>query len=372
MPFKTLKMPEEHGGQKPIEGKEPETQPEIEKSEESPSPEEESRVPDRFKMEKEPLQQRYMTRDKTMYCTICNKQIEKYGRRKEDFKKPGWVFCPKHGWIQEGIHDKEVVSELPVRLSIEEVPEEHGEQETSLEEKESEILYKIEKPETFPMPEEEQREADLSDERELRTADLPIGGINVVRNKSISIGIIFTVIFITLLLTFTLGYFAWKNSSSESLRIKSLRALVQKEGLTTQVQSQASTPPQESVLVERSTEEVKSDASAPPQEAVPQGGNAEPTEKIKVKPSQFQKTLHEIFTVQVGAFTDVSYAKSLKKRLDKKGYKIYITSSNLKKGGKIYKVWTGKFSNREKAETFAAKMTKIEDIQTFVTLWKKQ
>lgn len=365
-------MPEEHREQETIEGNDPETQPEIEKSEESPTPEEESRVPDRFKMEKEPLQQKYMTGDKTMYCTICNKQIEKYGRRKEDFKKPGWVFCPKHGWIQEGIYDKEVVSELPVRLSIEEVPEEHGEQETSLEEKESEILYEIEKPETFPMPEEKQRETDLSDERELRTADLPIGEINVVRNKSISIGIIFTVIFITLLLAFTLGYFAWKNSSSESLRIKSLRALVQKEGLTTQVQSQASTPPQKSILVERSTEEVKSDASAPPQEAVPQGGNAEPTEKIKVKPLQFRKTLHEIFTVQVGAFTDVSYAKSLKKRLDKKGYKIYITSSNLKKEGKIYKVWTGKFSNREKAETFAAKITKIEDIQTFVTLWKKQ
>jgi cell division septation protein DedD len=281
------------------------------------------------------------------------------------------VFCPKHGWIQEGIHDKEVALEQPLRLSIKEVPEEHEEQEMSLEGKESEMLYEIEKPETFPMPEEEQWETDLSDKRELKTADLLIGRVNVVRNKSTSISIIFTVIFIVLLLSSTLGYLAWKNSSSESLRIKSLRALVQKEGLTMQVQSQASTTPQESVLVERSTEEVKSVTSVPPQEAVPQSGNAEPTEKTKVKPSQFQKPSHEIFTVQVGAFTDVFYAKSLKKRLDKKGYKIYITSSNSKEG-KLYKVWTGKFSTRQKAESLAAKITKTESIQAFVILWKKQ
>ncbi|MEW6002004.1 MAG: SPOR domain-containing protein [Nitrospirota bacterium] len=36
-----------------------------------------------------------------MYCPICDKPIEKYGRRKTDLKKPDWVFCPIHGWMKE-------------------------------------------------------------------------------------------------------------------------------------------------------------------------------------------------------------------------------------------------------------------------------
>jgi nitrite reductase/ring-hydroxylating ferredoxin subunit len=455
------------------EENDPETQPEIEKTEALFIPEEEeSKVPDRSKTEKEPLQDKLMTRDKTMYCTICNKQIEKYGRRKEDFRKHGWIFCPKHGWIQEGIHDKEVVSEQPVRLSVEEVPEEHGEQENPLEGKDSEILperetpeessmiekelknnlnkatdktmycticnkqiekygrrkedfrkhgwifcpkhgwiqegihdkgggaelpvrFSIEEvpeehgeqefmevnepdmlsesdiPETLPMLEEEQLE-DLSIERELRMTDLPIDGKIVTRNKSTFISIIISAVFVTVLASFTLAYLVWKSPSNKSLEIKSLKAIVQNEGLTKQVQSQASTPPQESVLVEKHTEEVQSQTSSPPQEAVSRSGKTKSTEKTEVKPLQSQKPSREIFTIQVGAFTDISYAKSLRKRLNRKGYHTYITSSKSKNGGRLYKVWTGKFSNREKTETLSAKIIKTEGIQTFVTPWQKQ
>ena len=359
--FSIEEVIEKHGErEKSLDGKESEILRESEKPETSPM------------IEKELKDDMNKATDRTMYCTICNKQIEKYGKRKEDFKKSGWVFCPKHGWIKEGIHDKEMVSEQPVRFSIEEVIEKHGEQEKSLDRKESEILRESEKPEISAMQEEEQLETDLFIEREIKTADLPIGERNIVRNKSISIGIIISAIFVTVLASLIVGYFAWKSSLNKSLEIKSLRTFVQNERLTKQVQSQASPPPQESVLAEKAPGEVKSQTSTPLQEAVPQSEKAETTEKAKIKLSQSQKPSQAIFTVQVGAFTDVSYAKSLKKRLDKKGYHTSITSSKSKKEGRLYKVWTGKFSNRETAETLSAKITKTEGLQTFVTSWKKQ
>ena len=370
-------MQEEHREQgNPIEENEPETLSEMERSEASLTPEkEESKGPDRFKKEIEKkASQTYknVTGDRTMYCTICNKQIEKYGKRKEDFKKPGWVFCPKHGWIKEGIHDKEMVSEQSVKFSIEEVLEKHGEQEISLDGNESEILRESEKPEISTVLDEEQLETDLFLEGKIKTGDLPIRERNIVRNKSTSIGIIISATFVTVLVSLIVGYFVWKSSSNKILEIKSLRTLVQNERLTKQVQSQASPPPQESVLAEKSPEEVKSETSTQLQEPVPQSGNAETIEKAKIKPPQSQKPSQAIFTVQVGAFTDVSYAKSLKKRLDKKGYHTYITSSKTEKDGMLFKVWTGKFSSRETAETLSAKITATEGLQTFVTSWKKQ
>src|SRR4030065_521099 len=91
------------------------------------------------------------------YCTICNKQLEQYGRRKEDFKKLGWVFCPKHGWIQEGIYIKERNLEKPLRLSIEEVQEDHDEKEKLLKKEEFKILPEIKTTKEFPVQEEKQQ-----------------------------------------------------------------------------------------------------------------------------------------------------------------------------------------------------------------------
>jgi cell division protein FtsN len=370
-------MQEEHKEEgNPLEENKPEILSEMERAEASlNTKEEKSKDPDIFKkeIEKEVSQNdKSIMGDRTMYCTICNKQIEKYGRRKEDFKKSGWVFCPKHGWIKEGIHDKEIASEQPLRFSIEEVTEKQGEEEISSDKKESEMLRESEKPEISPRLEEKQLETDLFIERETKTADLPIGERNIVRNKSTSIGIIISAIFVTVLVSLIFGYFAWKSSSDKFLEIKSLKALVQNERLTKQVQSQASPPPQESVLAEKFPEEVKSQTSTPGQEAVPQSEKTETIEKAKIKPSQSQNPLQAIFTVQAGAFSDVSYAESLKKRLEKKGYHTYITSSKSKGGGMLYKVWMGKFSNRKTAENLSAKITATEGVQTFVTLWKKQ
>jgi len=83
------------------------------------------------------------------------------------------------------------------------------------------------------------------------------------------------------------------------------------------------------------------------------------------KPSE--EPLAVIFTVQVGAFKNASYAETRMAWLKEKGYSAYITFSGSKEGGKLYKVCTGKFAEREKAKTLSEKIRNSEGLQTFVT-----
>jgi cell division septation protein DedD len=96
--------------------------------------------------------------------------------------------------------------------------------------------------------------------------------------------------------------------------------------------------------------------------------DGQPEEFIN-RTSQTQKTQIEIYTVQVGAFTNIAYAQELRNKLDKKGYNSYISTQTSNKEGKLHKVWIGKFSSREKAGSFSVKITQAEGIQAFVTLW---
>jgi septal ring-binding cell division protein DamX len=73
-----------------------------------------------------------------------------------------------------------------------------------------------------------------------------------------------------------------------------------------------------------------------------------------------------VFTVQVGAFKNSSYAEYLMAYLKKKGYSVYITLSGSKEGEKLYKVCIGKFIEREKAKILSEKIKNSEGIQTFV------
>ncbi len=88
-----------------------------------------------------------------------------------------------------------------------------------------------------------------------------------------------------------------------------------------------------------------------------------PLKKLS-KPPEVLKT---VFTVQVGAFKNVSYAQSLKKVLNKKGYHTYIILT--KKKGNLYKVFIGRFSDRKKAKALAEKIKNTEGCQAFVTTW---
>lgn len=58
----------------------------------------------------------------------------------------------------------------------------------------------------------------------------------------------------------------------------------------------------------------------------------------------------------------------MKTKLEKKGYKTYITlSTNKKKHEKIYKIRTGEFDDKKEAEMLALKLKKTEGLNAFVT-----
>jgi hypothetical protein len=99
--------------------------------------------------------------------------------------------------------------------------------------------------------------------------------------------------------------------------------------------------------------------------------NAEVKKEIQKEspqpPKPSEEPLAVIFTVQVGAFKNSSYAEALTAWLKEKGYSAYITLSESKEGDKLYKVCIGKFIEREKAKTLSEKIRNSEGLQTFVT-----
>ncbi|MEW6002752.1 MAG: tetratricopeptide repeat protein [Nitrospirota bacterium] len=93
----------------------------------------------------------------------------------------------------------------------------------------------------------------------------------------------------------------------------------------------------------------------------------EERKEIKRKSSKSEKKSVTIFTVQVGAFRNVTSAKTLKSRLDEKGYDTYITLSGSKEGERLYKVYIGIFVARNKAEALSEKIRNRDGIKAFVT-----
>ena len=188
--------------------------------------------------------------------------------------------------------------------------------------------------------------------------------IGVSRNEFI-ISLIISAIFIIVLSFSVLKYFVWKNSTNKISESKSLETSFQKEEPIKEIQSQASTQLKEQVL-ETTIEQVESSVAAPHEEAVSQGKKKVPKEKRQKKLLQPLKPSKAMFTVQMGAFSDFSHAKSLKGRFNKKGYNAYITSSTTAEG-KFYKVCIGRFTEREKAKTLSEKIRSSEGLETFVT-----
>jgi cell division septation protein DedD len=93
------------------------------------------------------------------------------------------------------------------------------------------------------------------------------------------------------------------------------------------------------------------------------------TENKSVRePSRSKNPLKGIFIIQAGTFSDFSHAKSLRKRLDDRGFNAYIILSESKNGQNLYKVCMGKFINKEDADTLSKKINNRENMQTFVTL----
>jgi hypothetical protein len=97
-----------------------------------------------------------------------------------------------------------------------------------------------------------------------------------------------------------------------------------------------------------------------------EGKETKEVRETKEKSLQPQKPLEPLFTVQVGAFKNASYAESRMAWLKEKGYSAHMTLSG-SKGEKLYKVCIGRFTEREKAKTLSEKIRNSEGLQTFVT-----
>jgi cell division septation protein DedD len=167
-------------------------------------------------------------------------------------------------------------------------------------------------------------------------------------------GIIIVIILIPVSLSFILGYFVGKSTMKENSGVKQSQEI---QNSTSQpVETQSPEPIQSQVSESEAGKDIQS---------------AESPKKAVREAQQVQKPSATFYTVQVGAFKNAADADALKKKLEKKGYKISMTISESKKEGALYKVWVGKFRTREEAEALSMKIKKTESLQAFVTVKKE-
>jgi cell division protein FtsN len=174
----------------------------------------------------------------------------------------------------------------------------------------------------------------------------------------ISKGLIIAVIIFTSSASFILGYFVGKNVPKKASETK----------LPLENRQEKNTLPEE--ILSQYTVQPKS--VAPAGEKGVQKEIKEVEKKVPKDSQQPQKQTKIVYTVQVGAFKDAPDAESLKAKLDKKGFKTYVTPSESKKEGRLYKVWIGEFNTRKEAEILSQKIKKSERLQAFVILKKEE
>jgi hypothetical protein len=194
-----------------------------------------------------------------------------------------------------------------------------------------------------------------------------INKTGIIREKSIVIGITISGISIIGLSLFMLNYFVWKGPTNKIPESKPLKTPLQREEPIEEIQPKIPLPFKEPVLTETFTEQIQSQTLAPHEEVISQSEERKPIENKKDKLLQHTKPSKTIFTIQVGAFSDFSNAKSLKAMLNKKGYNAFVTFPS-RKEGRLYKVSIGKFNDRKKAESLCEKIKKTEGFQAFITL----
>jgi cell division septation protein DedD len=170
-------------------------------------------------------------------------------------------------------------------------------------------------------------------------------------------------ILITSSLSFTLGYFVGK----------SFQPPVVNQTTVIPVQESAEQKNIESEKKEALVQQPEQTQKPQETQQTVKAQQAQETQKTKetkqtTETKETKKTLKtRKYTVQTGAFNDISDANALKSRLDKKGYKTYIAPTETKTHKKLYKVMVGDFVTRKEAEVLSIKIKKAEGLKTFVT-----
>lgn len=175
-------------------------------------------------------------------------------------------------------------------------------------------------------------------------------------------GFIIIAIFITSSLSFTLGYFVGKSVRppvvNQTSAITQQNSTEQKNPVM--YEKGTVNPQPEQIQEHRETQETQQTVEIPKTQEIQQTQETQSSKETKGTPKARK------YTVQAGAFKGVSDANALKARLDKKGYKTYITLET-KNHKKLYKVRIGDFATRKEAEILSIKIKKSEGLNTFVT-----
>ena len=194
--------------------------------------------------------------------------------------------------------------------------------------------------------------------------------------------IIMAIVVVTSALSFTLGYFVGKSVLKENdSQLPEIGAQQQAVAIPLQQETAPtpqSQPVQISVQPPVANEQMPQDKTMPLKAVAVKEENhpaAPPLVKeseggLSAKNSQKPPQNETVYTVQAGAFKNPKDALSLKHRLEKKGYKAYIKKSVEEKNVKLFKVRTGEFTDREKAEDFALKLKKSEGLKAAFVIAK--
>jgi cell division septation protein DedD len=193
-------------------------------------------------------------------------------------------------------------------------------------------------------------------------------------------------------LSFTLGYFVGKSGidgKPENTPVASeIAPTAQKQEIGVVPQQQnlpaavsaaetAQTKPKELVIVEAkqpgsAKSPLPAEKERPKEQVISQQPPKEAVQKPASKESPGEQAVNtsdgSVYTVQIGAFKSSAEAQACKKKYTKKGMKIYITTETDAKKEKIYKVKTGEFRDKKKAEVLSLKLNKTEKLKTYITL----
>lgn len=113
----------------------------------------------------------------------------------------------------------------------------------------------------------------------------------------------------------------------------------------------------------RTTEDAKTKEALPAVEGVREVAKP-PKEALPRKPKESAET-KAAFSVQTGAFKSAEEADALKKRLEAKGFEVYILSRGQE--SPLYKVRVGRYEGRKEAEETALRLRESEGINAFVS-----
>ncbi len=178
--------------------------------------------------------------------------------------------------------------------------------------------------------------------------------------------LIIVIVVLTSALSFTLGYFVGKAVLKEKQPQSQIIAMLPQQKAEPALQEQPVQNNEQSIvnIPQPSINEGKplSDKGLPVQTTAAKKETAVPVIKEN---RPVQNTA--IYTVQAGAFKNLKDAEALKRKLENKGYQVYIKKSMEAKNTKLFKVRTGEFTDKAKAEAVALKLKKAGGLKTFVT-----